>query len=217
MAIVKNFLFGKDNTGPFSSVLSCQGRYNKQYVRRFTWNYSTPEIFSFTNEGWGRALLLWNNLSEEEKEQYNNANIDPDGGGFVIFLRDNLLLSYSFLDAIRPLNPLYLSSELETKDGLTYIKIKYQRVVDILPDFSQLEFIKLYKGVNVDPEFKGIYNLLNVRFSPDILKVGNRWKITQFLLNDYDIQENNTYIYRLLTSSYSILTSLNYEESITTY
>lgn len=214
MVIVNNYLFGTGNTGPFSDILVGQGKYNLDIVRKFSKAFYTNPIFSFKNIGWSRALNDWDSLTEEQKNNYTSQDLTGTAGGFRIFLTDNLLLSYSFSMAQAPENPLYLTSEVEEDEGTYYIKVKYERVFLEIPSFEYLEFIKLYKGVDIEPLQNPDFHLITSKFDPVITQVGVAWKVSQLLINDYNVEPGHVYFYHAYTTSYTILISAIYRESI---
>lgn len=214
MVVVKNYLFGTANTGPFSDILVGQGKYNLDIVRKFSKSFYTNPIFSFTNIGWSRALLTWSNLTEAQQGEYANQDITGTAGGFKIFLTDNLLLSYPFSIAEAPENPLYLTSEVEEDNGHYYIKIKYERVFLEIPSFEYLEFLKLYKGVDIEPLQNPDFHLITSKFNPVITQVGTAWKVSQLLINDFNVEPGHVYFYHVYTTSYTIKISLIYRETI---
>jgi hypothetical protein len=214
MVIVNNYLFGTGNTGPFSDILVGQGKYNLDIVRKFSKSFYTNPIFSFKNIGWVRALNDWSNLTETEKADYASQDLTGTQGGFKIFLIDNLLLSYPFSIAEAPENPLFLSSEVEEDEGNHYIKVKYERVFCEIPSFEYLEFLKLYKGVDIEPLQNPDFHLITSKFDPVITQIGDRWKVSQLLINDWNVQAGHVYFYHIYTTSYTIKISLIYRETI---
>lgn len=204
MAKVYKHFFGSKYTGrPIGTnfvVYSTGYEQGGDYMRIRRWSKLAnvgPAFFREKYKIFGRWMMDWNNLTDDQKQEYEDYETDDPKSGEEKFLDDILILG----DGPEVFEDAELGGDLRFTSARGSIGINWL-ANDIQFDKKGGEnFFFVYKKEGSAPDGKFSERIVKTRFDPD----ENLGILSQILANDTDVVAGKTYHYKFRITNLRIV------------